>query len=162
MFKVNKNDLFSKNMSGSELYKTTKMGKDNSKKLVTDYDKVSFDKWMKDLIDQNGVTKYQYGEKIRKQMGRNNNGGINHNNNDSKMMKYPKIVGWSVVIGLWSVTGYALECIKNKEIVEVSNTAEDLIEWIEHDLESGKIDSSIAETYINNLDGVVINLGVTR
>ena len=95
-------------------------------------------------------------------MGRNNNGGINHNNNDSKMMKYPKIVGWSVVIGLWSVTGYALECIKNKEIVEVSNTAEDLIEWIEHDLESGKIDSSIAETYINNLDGVVINLGVTR
>jgi hypothetical protein len=45
-------------MSGSELYKTTKMGKDNSKKLVTDYDKESFDKWMKDLIDQNGVTKY--------------------------------------------------------------------------------------------------------
>ena len=29
-----------------------------TKKLVTDYDKVSFDKWMKDLIDQNGVTKY--------------------------------------------------------------------------------------------------------
>ena len=29
---------------------------DNSKKLVTDYDKVSFDKWMKDLINQNGVT----------------------------------------------------------------------------------------------------------
>ena len=78
------------------------------------------------------------------------------------MMKYPKIVGWSVVIGFWSVTGCALECMKNKEVVEVSNTAEDLIEWIEHDLESGKIDSSIAETYINNLDGVVINLGVTR
>jgi hypothetical protein len=45
-------------MSGSELYKTTKLSKDNSKKLVTDYDKESFDKWMKDLIDQNGVTKY--------------------------------------------------------------------------------------------------------
>tara|TARA_R100000541_G_C1851524_1_gene77688 strand:+ start:43 stop:219 length:177 start_codon:yes stop_codon:yes gene_type:complete len=58
MFKIKENDLFSKNMSGSELYKTTKMSKDNSKKLVTDYDKVSFDKWMKDLIDQNGVTKY--------------------------------------------------------------------------------------------------------
>jgi len=58
MFKVKENDLFSKNMSGSELYKTTKMGKDNSSKLVTDYDKVSFDKWMKDLIDRNGVTKY--------------------------------------------------------------------------------------------------------
>jgi len=58
MFKIKENDLFSKNMSGSELYKTTKMSKDNSKKLVTDYDKVSFDKWMKDLIDRNGVTKY--------------------------------------------------------------------------------------------------------
>jgi hypothetical protein len=56
--KIKKNDLFSKNMSGSELYKTTKLFKDNSKKLVTDYDKESFDKWMKDLIDQNGVTKY--------------------------------------------------------------------------------------------------------
>ena len=56
--KIKKNDLFSKNMSGSELYKTTKLFKDNSKKLVTDYDKVSFDEWMKDLIDQNGVTKY--------------------------------------------------------------------------------------------------------
>ena len=60
MFKVKQNDIFSKNMSGSELYKTTKMGKDNSSKLVTDYDKVSFDKWMNDLIDRNGVTKYQY------------------------------------------------------------------------------------------------------
>ena len=56
--KIKKNDLFSKNMSGSELYKTTKLFKDNSKKLVTDYDKESFDKWMKDLIDRNGVTKY--------------------------------------------------------------------------------------------------------
>jgi len=66
MFKIKENDLFSKNMSRSELYETTKIElsiwreswKDNSKKLVTDYDKVSFDKWMKDLIDQNGVTKY--------------------------------------------------------------------------------------------------------
>ena len=95
-------------------------------------------------------------------MGGNNNGDINHNNNDNKMMKYPKIVGWSVVIGFWSITSCALECIKNKEIVEVSNTAEDLIEWIEHDLESGKIDTSIAETYISNLNEVIINLGVTR
>jgi hypothetical protein len=28
------------------------------RKLVTDYDKVSFDEWMKDLVDKNGVTKY--------------------------------------------------------------------------------------------------------
>ena len=95
-------------------------------------------------------------------MGGNNNGDNNHSNNDSKMMKYPKIVGWSVVIGFWSITSCALDQMKNENIIEVSNTAEDLIEWIEHDLESGKIDSSIAETYISNLDEVIINLGVTR
>tara|TARA_B110000211_G_scaffold175671_1_gene198589 strand:- start:89 stop:325 length:237 start_codon:yes stop_codon:yes gene_type:complete len=78
------------------------------------------------------------------------------------MRKYTKIVGWSVVIGFWSITGCALDQMKNENILEVSNTAEDLIEWIEHDLESGKIDSSIAETYISNLDEVIINLGVTR
>ena len=31
---------------------------DNSKKLVTDYDKVSFDKWMESLIAKNGTTNY--------------------------------------------------------------------------------------------------------
>jgi len=56
--KIKKNDLFSKNMSSSELYQTTKLSKNNSSKLVTDYDKVSFDEWMKDLIDQNKITKY--------------------------------------------------------------------------------------------------------
>ena len=60
MFKIKENDIFAKNMSREELYKTTKLSKDNSKKLVTDYDKVSFDKWMSDLINQNGLTKYQY------------------------------------------------------------------------------------------------------
>ena len=31
---------------------------DNSNKLVSEYDKVSFDKWMNDLIKKNGTTKY--------------------------------------------------------------------------------------------------------
>ena len=78
------------------------------------------------------------------------------------MMKYPRIIGWSVVIGFWSITSCALDQMKNRNIVEASNTAEDLIEWIEHDLESGKIDSSVAETYIDNLEEIIINLGVTR
>ena len=30
---------------------------DNSTKLVSEYDKISFDKWMSDLIKKNGVTK---------------------------------------------------------------------------------------------------------
>ena len=31
---------------------------DNSHKLVTEYDKESFDRWMSDLIKRNGTTKY--------------------------------------------------------------------------------------------------------
>ena len=31
---------------------------DNSKKLVSEYNKASFDKWMKDLITRNGTTEY--------------------------------------------------------------------------------------------------------
>jgi len=78
------------------------------------------------------------------------------------MMKYPRIIGWSVVIGMWSITSCALDQMKNRNIVETSNTAEDMIEWIEHDLEAGKIDSSTADTYIDNLEGIIIDLGVTR
>ena len=31
---------------------------DNSSKLLTEYDKESFDEWMNDLIKRNGTTKY--------------------------------------------------------------------------------------------------------
>ena len=31
---------------------------DNSSKLVSEYDKVSFDKWMESLIAKNGTTEY--------------------------------------------------------------------------------------------------------
>ena len=31
---------------------------DNSNKLVSEYDKVSFDKWMNELVKKNGTTKY--------------------------------------------------------------------------------------------------------
>ena len=58
MFKVKQNDIFAKNMSQQELYQTTKMSQNNSTKLVSEYDKVSFDKWMESLIASNGTTKY--------------------------------------------------------------------------------------------------------
>ena len=58
MFKVKENDIFEKNMSKSELYQTTKMSQNNSTKLVSEYDKESFDKWMESLITRNSTTKY--------------------------------------------------------------------------------------------------------
>ena len=78
------------------------------------------------------------------------------------MKKYPRIIGWSVVIVFWSITGCALEQMKHRNIVEASNTAEDMIEWIEHDLEAGKIDSTTADTYIDNLEEIIIDLRVKR
>ena len=77
-------------------------------------------------------------------------------------MKYPKIIGWVVVGGFWLITGCALEAMKNSAIHETSNTAQDMIEWISHDVESGKLDSTIADTYIGNLEEIIIDLGVTR
>ena len=56
MFKVKENDLFKKNMNQQELYQTTKMSQNNSTKLVSEYAKESFDKWMESLIARNGTT----------------------------------------------------------------------------------------------------------
>jgi len=41
-----------------KVYKQKQNLTDNSTKLVSEYDKESFDKWMSDLIKRNGTTKY--------------------------------------------------------------------------------------------------------
>ena len=41
-------------------YKKEKELSDNSTKLVSEYDKESFDEWMNSLITKNGTTNYQY------------------------------------------------------------------------------------------------------
>ena len=58
MFKVKQNDKFSQPMNKQELYQTTKMSQNNSTKLVSEYDKESFNKWMESLITKNGTTNY--------------------------------------------------------------------------------------------------------
>ena len=69
-----------------------------------------------------------------------------------------KLIGWSVVIAMWTGCGVGLSCMKTQEQREVVNTAEDMIEWIGHDLESGKLDSTIADTYIVNLEEIITDL----
>ena len=65
MFKVKENDLFKKNMSNRELY------------LL----------WKK--LSNKPVKNKQYGEKVRKQVGRSNSTRSNNNsNNDSKMRDF--------------------------------------------------------------------------
>ena len=48
MFKVKKKDMFAKNMSNAELYKSWQKLKARQE----------FDEWMKDLIAKNGTTNY--------------------------------------------------------------------------------------------------------
>ena len=75
-------------------------------------------------------------------------------------MKYPRILGWSVVITMWAFMGVSLKQMKNSEIEkakhhEVVNTAEDMIEWIIEDEASGNIGRDQADTYIDNLEGII-------
>ena len=75
-------------------------------------------------------------------------------------MKYPKLIGWSVVITMWAFMGVSLKYMKNSEIEkakhhEVVNTAEDMIEWIIEDEASGSIGRDQADTYIDNLEGII-------
>ena len=82
-------------------------------------------------------------------------------------MKYPKLVGWSVVITMWAIMGVSLKQMKNSEvnktaIQETISTAEDMIEWIIEDEASGNVGRDQADTYIDNLEGIIIDLGVTR
>ena len=136
--------------------------------------KQEMDKFLNKLIVKNGVTNIQYVKETRKQMGRSNNGDINHNNDNNKidMSGKGKLVGWVVVLAMWTGVGVSMnmmnennschdvsECNSCQEIV---NTTEDIIEWIVEDEASGNIGRDQADTYINNLEGIIINLGVTR
>ena len=68
-----------------------------------------------------------------------------------------QLIGWAVVITMWTGCGVGLSCMKSQEQGnnEVVNTAESMIEWIGHDLESGKIDSTTAQDYIINLEEII-------
>ena len=77
-------------------------------------------------------------------------------------MKYPRITGWLVVIVFWSIIGVYLKSMQDSAIHETNNTAEDMIGWIVEDVANGRLDSTTADTYIENLEGIIIDLGVTR
>ena len=46
----------------------------------------------------------------------------------------------------------------NLNLIEAKNTTEDLIEWIEQDIENGLINNDIGQTYIENLNELQKNL----
>ena len=74
-----------------------------------------------------------------------------------------KLVGWIVVLAMWTGMSFGLQYISNKEDNnEVINTSEDIIEWIEHDVDSGYVDSTKADTYIDNLEQIIEEINNAR
>ena len=47
-------------------------------------------------------------------------------------------------------------------IQNTMNTAEDMIGWIVEDVANGKVNEETADTYIDNLERVIINLDTLR
>ena len=74
-----------------------------------------------------------------------------------------KLIGWSVVIAMWTGCGIGLSWIKTQEqnktevinTAEIENTAYDMIEWIVEDVANGYVDSGYADTYIDNLEEII-------
>ena len=65
-----------------------------------------------------------------------------------------KLVGWIVVLAMWTGMGVGLDYMANDNS-EVINTAEDMIEWIEWDIENDYVDSTRGDTYIDNLEQII-------
>ena len=68
-----------------------------------------------------------------------------------------KLVGWTVVLAMWTGMSFGLQYMAHneKDNSEVINTAEDMIEWIIEDVASGYVDSTYADTYIDNLEQII-------
>ena len=79
-------------------------------------------------------------------------------------MKNTRMIGWSVALGVWVVMAMSMSSMRKDAIhhnQEAINTAEDMIEWIIEDKASGNVGRDQADTYIDNLEGIIIDLGVT-
>ena len=50
----------------------------------------------------------------------------------------------------------------NFELNEIINTAYDMIEWIVEDVANGYVDSTYADTYIDNLEGIIVRTNKLR
>ena len=74
-----------------------------------------------------------------------------------------KLIGWGVVLAMWTGMSFGLQYMSynekdNSKVVntaEIENTAYDMIEWIVEDVANGYVDSTYADTYIDNLEQII-------
>tara|TARA_R110002020_G_scaffold448326_1_gene661098 strand:- start:16 stop:273 length:258 start_codon:yes stop_codon:yes gene_type:complete len=64
------------------------------------------------------------------------------------------VIGTALVFNIWASKVEA----HNKAVIESINTAEDMIGWIVEDVANEYLDSTIADTYIDNLEEIIEDL----
>ena len=64
------------------------------------------------------------------------------------------VIGTALVLNIWASKAEA----HNRAIIESINTAEDMIGWIVEDVANEYLDSTIADTYIDNLEEIIEDL----
>ena len=70
-----------------------------------------------------------------------------------------KLVGWIVVLAMWTGMSFGLQYMSYKEDnSEVINSAEDIIYWMVEDVANGYVDSVKADSYIDNLEQIIKEL----
>jgi len=64
------------------------------------------------------------------------------------------VIGTALVLNAWAIKAEA----HNRAVIESINTAEDMIGWIVEDVANEYLDSTIADTYIDNLEEIIEDL----
>jgi len=64
------------------------------------------------------------------------------------------VIGTALVLNIWASKAEA----HNRAVIESINTAEDMIGWIVEDVANEYLDSTIADTYIDNLEEIIEDL----
>ena len=77
-----------------------------------------------------------------------------YNSNNIKYMKSTNIV-LVVAVTMLSISLITKPKVDNSEVI---NTVEDMIYWISEDVESGYLDSTRADSYIDNLEQMIKEL----
>ena len=74
------------------------------------------------------------------------------------MIKNLIIVGLAVVVFNMEVSRQIAVETRSKMHQESIDTLEDMVEWMENDIEEGEIRAELGITYIVNLEGTVLDL----
>ena len=64
------------------------------------------------------------------------------------------VIGTALVLNAWAIKAET----HNRAVIESINTAEDMIGWIVEDVANEYLDSTIADTYIDNLEEIIEDL----